>query len=77
VVARTPIEATLTDPQKPRALKRSMGIVGVLLLTLSAITPASSVFVIVPGVITQAGSGAFISMFAGALLAVPIAYVYA
>jgi amino acid transporter len=54
-----------------------MGIVGVLLLTLSAITPASSVFVIVPGVITQAGSGAFISMFAGALLAVPIAYVYA
>jgi len=54
-----------------------MGIVGVLLLTLSAITPASSVFVIVPGVITQAGSGAFISMLAGALLAVPIAYVYA
>ncbi len=54
-----------------------MRIVGVLLLTLSAITPASSVFVIVPGVITQAGSGAFISMLAGALLAVPIAYVYA
>ncbi len=54
-----------------------MRIIGVLLLTLSAITPASSVFVIVPGVIAQAGSGAFLSMLAAALLAVPIAYVYA
>jgi amino acid transporter len=54
-----------------------MRVISTLLLTLSAITPASSVFVIVPGVITQAGSGAFLSMFAAALLAVPIAYVYA
>ncbi len=54
-----------------------MRVMGTLLLTLSAITPASSVFVIVPGVITQAGTGAFLSMFAAALLAVPIAYVYA
>jgi amino acid transporter len=76
-VACISVEATLTIPLKPGALKRSMRIVGVLLLTLSAITPASSVFVIVPGVITQAGSGAFLSMLAGALLAVPIAYVYA
>lgn len=67
----------MAQNKKPRALKRSMRLIGVLLLTLSAITPASSVFVIVPGVITQAGSGAFLSMFAGALLAVPIAYVYA
>src|SRR5665213_338420 len=54
-----------------------MRLIAVLLLTLSAITPASSVFVIVPGVITQAGTGAFLSMFAGALMAVPIAYIYA
>src|ERR1700676_3011541 len=65
------------DQHKPRALKRSMRMISALLLTLSAITPASSVFVIVPGVITQAGSGAFLSMFAAAILAVPIAYVYA
>ena len=71
------VAATLTDEQKPRALKRSMRVIGALLLTLSAITPASSVFVIVPGVIKQAGTGAFLSMFAAALLAVPIAYVYA
>ena len=53
-----------------------MRVIGTLLLTLSAVTPASSVFVIVPGVITQAGSGAFLSMAAAAILAIPIAYVY-
>ena len=65
-----------TVHKKPRALKRSMRVIGTLLLTLSAVTPASSVFVIVPGVITQAGSGAFLSMAAAAILAIPIAYVY-
>jgi amino acid transporter len=63
--------------ERPRALKRSMRVVGALLLTLSSVTPASSVFVIVPGVIAQAGTGAFVSMAIAALLAVPIAYVYA
>jgi amino acid transporter len=62
---------------KPRGLKRSMRVTGALLLTLSAITPASSVFVIVPGVINLAGTGAIISMAIAAVLAVAIAYVYA
>jgi amino acid transporter len=65
-----------TGHKKRGALKRSMRVIGTLLLTLSAVTPASSVFVIVPGVITQAGSGAFLSMAAAAILAIPIAYVY-
>lgn len=69
--------ANPTGRHRPRSLTRSMGLTGVLLLTLSAITPASSVFVIVPGVITQAGSGALLSMLAAALLSIPIAYVYA
>jgi amino acid transporter len=54
-----------------------MRVVGTLLLTLSSVTPASSVFVIVPGVIQQAGTGAFLSMVAAALLSFPIALVYA
>lgn len=54
-----------------------MRVVGALLLTLSSVTPASSVFVIVPGVIQQAGTGAFLSMFAAALLSLPIAFAYA
>ena len=68
-----------TSTSKPRsgALNRSLRIFGTLLLTLSAVTPASSVFVIVPGVITQAGTGAFWAMLLGALLSIPTAYVYA
>jgi len=61
----------------PRTLKRSMRVIGALLLTLSAITPASSVFVIVPGVIQQAGTGTFISMAATAFVSLSVAYVYA
>ncbi len=54
-----------------------MRVVGALLLTLSGVTPASSVFVAVPNIIGQAGTGAFLSMLLGALLSIPIAYVYA
>ncbi len=58
-------------------LKRSMRVLGVLLLTLSGVTPASSVFIGVPEVISEAGTGALISMIVGALLVIPIACVYA
>lgn len=53
-----------------------MGLLGVLFLALSAETPASSVFVIVPDVLKQAGSGALVSMLAAALIAVCMAGVY-
>ena len=59
------------------ALTRSMKLMGVLLLTLSAITPASSVFVGVPDVLKDAGTGAACSLIAAALMALPMAYVYA
>jgi len=61
----------------PRTLKRSMRVTGALLLTLSAVTPASSVFVIVPLVFAQAGTGAFVSMAAVGLVSLLVAYVYA
>ena len=54
-----------------------MRTVGVLFLTLSAVTPASSVFVVIPGIIQQAGTGAFIAMAAAALVALAMAFVYA
>lgn len=56
---------------------RSMRTTGVLFLTLSAVTPASSVFVIIPGIIQQAGSGAFLAMSVAALVALAMAFVYA
>lgn len=54
-----------------------MGVLGALFLTLSAETPASSVFVILPGVIQAAGSGALISMAAAGLVALCMALTYA
>jgi amino acid transporter len=69
--------AALMAETPPRTLKRSMRVVGALLLTLSAITPATSVFVIVPEVFQQAGTGAFISMAATAFVSLSVAFVYA
>ncbi|HEY1881011.1 MAG TPA: APC family permease [Caulobacteraceae bacterium] len=60
-----------------RRFQRSMKIFGVLLLTLSSVTPASSVFVIIPGVIQQAGSGVVISLLAAGLVSFCMAFVYA
>jgi amino acid transporter len=50
---------------------------GALFLTLSAETPASSVFVILPGVIEAAGTGALISMLAAGVVALCMALTYA
>ncbi len=67
-----------TDAARPiLPLQRSMKLLGALFLTLSAATPASSIFVIVPDVLTQAGTGAVISMALAALIAVCVAQVYA
>lgn len=59
------------------SFKRSLGPVGVLLLTLSATTPASSVWVIVPEMLQVAGSGALIAMALAAIVCVATAFVYA
>jgi amino acid transporter len=54
-----------------------MKLMGALLITLSSLTPASSVFIIVPGIVEQAGSGALISFCAAAAVSLMIALVYA
>lgn len=72
-----PPAAALTDKTQVRQLARGMGVFGVLFLTLSAETPASSVFVILPGVLRLAGSGALISMTAAGLVALCMALTYA
>jgi amino acid transporter len=50
---------------------------GTLLITLSAITPAASVFIMGSDVIRQAGTGAVICFAAAAVLGLTTAYVYA
>lgn len=59
------------------ALVRSLGVVGVLFLTLSVTSPVSSLFVIVPGMLRVAGSGAIWAMLLASLVCVATAYVYA
>lgn len=61
----------------PPGLRRGLRVLGALLITLSAITPASSVFVIAPGVIGQAGTGAIWSFLAAGVVGVFMAFVYA
>jgi amino acid transporter len=59
------------------SFNRSMKMIGCLLITLSSVTPASSIFVIVPGIVAQAGTGALLSFVAAAFVSLLIAYVYA
>jgi amino acid transporter len=54
-----------------------MKLIGALLITLSSLTPASSVFIIMPQVMSQAGTGVLISFTAAAAVSMLIAYVYA
>ena len=71
------METTTDLTHKPGTLKRSMKMLGTLLITLSAVTPASSVFIIIPGIISTAGTGAFLSMVIAAFVGVCMALVYA
>ncbi len=54
-----------------------MKMIGCLLITLSSVTPASSIFIVVPGVVEQAGSGALISFAAAGFVSLLTAFVYA
>ena len=60
-----------------KPLTRSMRRAGNLLITISAITPAASVFIIGQQVVQQAGSGAILCFLLTALLALTTAFVYA
>ncbi|NIF17829.1 APC family permease [Pantoea sp. Cy-639] len=59
------------------ALKQRLGVFDVVAITVSAVTPASSVFVIAPFAIQQAGSGAFLSFIMAGALALMFAWCYA
>ncbi|WP_018680490.1 APC family permease [Actinokineospora enzanensis] len=71
-----PSSPPTTAPSTP-ALRRGLKVLGTLLITLSAISPASSVFIIAPGVVGKAGSGAFWSFVIAAVVGVFMAFVYA
>lgn len=58
-------------------LSRSLGVLGNIAITISAVTPASSVFIIVPFIIFAAGTGAFLSMLFAAIIGVFMAFCWA
>jgi amino acid transporter len=64
-------------PAAPVPLARRLGFLGVMFLTLSVTTPASSVFVIVPGMFQVAGTGAVWAMLIAAVVCVATAFIYA
>ena len=59
------------------ALKRSLSRLGCLLITVSNVTPAASIFIMGQDVIRQAGTGAMLCFLAAGLLGLATAYVYA
>ncbi|CAL9559315.1 APC family permease [Streptomyces sp. Tu 3180] len=73
-----PAETAVTeaDPDSPRKLKRSIGVVGGTLLTLSCVTPASTLFVVVPDLFGSLGTATALTIALGSLLCVAVAFCY-
>ncbi|MDJ0345796.1 APC family permease [Streptomyces sp. H10-C2] len=69
----SPIAPPVTPP---KALTRSIGVVGGTLLTLSCLTPASSLFVIVPGLFGDLGTGTALTIVIAAVLCIAVAFCY-
>ncbi|CAM5624069.1 hypothetical protein STENM327S_02267 [Streptomyces tendae] len=63
-------------PPEPRTLKRSIGVVGGTLLTLSCVTPASTLFVVVPDLFGSLGTATALTIAIGSLLCVAVAFCY-
>ncbi|MFJ3651875.1 APC family permease [Streptomyces nigra] len=73
----TPAEAPAVETSdSPRQLKRSIGVVGGTLLTLSCVTPASTLFVVVPDLFGSLGTATALTIAIGSLLCVAVAFCY-
>jgi amino acid transporter len=59
-----------------RKLKRSIGVVGGTLLTLSCVTPASTLFVVVPDLFGSLGTATALTIAIGSLLCIAVAFCY-
>ncbi|MGW7255749.1 APC family permease [Streptomyces sp. NPDC054834] len=60
----------------PQKLKRSIGVVGGTLLTLSCVTPASTLFVVVPDLFGSLGTATALTIAIGSLLCIAVAFCY-
>ncbi|HVK28466.1 MAG TPA: APC family permease [Nocardioides sp.] len=70
--------AELASPaQTVRHLTPVLGLAGAVLMTVSCITPTSSLFIIVPEVLASQGSGAVIALLVGVVVSVAVGACYA
>ncbi|MBK6013609.1 APC family permease [Streptomyces sp. MBT53] len=69
-------EAPSDSSRSPRQLKRSIGIVGGTLLTLSCVTPASTLFVVVPDLFGTLGTATALTIAIGSVLCIAVAFCY-
>ena len=67
----------MPDQPAPPPLTRHLGVTGVLFLTLSVATPASSVFVIAPDMLRVAGTGTLWALILAGVVCVATAFIYA
>ena len=58
-------------------LSRSLRVLGNILITLSSVTPASSVFIIVPLILITAGTGTFLTLLLAGVVGVFMAFCWA
>jgi amino acid transporter len=71
-----PPEAATAPAPASRTLTRSIGVGGGTLLTLSCVTPASSLFVLVPPLFADLGTGTALTITLAVLLCVGVAFCY-
>jgi amino acid transporter len=57
-------------------LSRSLRVVGNVMITLSSITPASSVFIIIPLILVTVGTGSFLALVFAAIVGVFMAFCW-
>ncbi|WP_030613667.1 APC family permease [Streptomyces sclerotialus] len=68
--------ADASAPDGARTLKRSIGVVGGTLLTLSCVTPASTLFVVVPDLFADLGTATALTIAIGSVLCIAVAFCY-
>src|SRR5687768_10488940 len=81
-MALTPTEMTAEPPAELPApasgrLKPVLGVTAAILLTISCITPASSLFIIVPELLATQGSGVVIALLLGVVVSIAVGACYA
>lgn len=68
---------TATGGQRyDQELHRGLGVIGNIAITVSAVTPASSVFIIIPFIILTAGTGAFLALVFAAIIGIFMAFCW-